>query len=386
MKYTTGILGLAVMAFSLSPLTAEAGWGVLGGGSSGVYAGGSSGVYAGGSSGVYAGGSSGVYAGGSSGVYASGGSSGIYRAAYASGGSSGYTAAYASYGSSGRPGIFARLRDHLAAKHARHAARRAAYASGGSSGVYALGSSGYTYRAAYGSSGSYASTGGSSGRTVRYYSSGGSSGSYATPSVSYGSSGRSSVFYGVSKQSPSTASSLVSNVAGDEVYLTVSVPSEAKVFVNGKQTKSIGAVRQFVSRGLEAGKKYRFEIRAEIPSTDGETMVEERELMVSAGDAENLAFAFADYDKPIETALTLNVPEGAKVTLAGNETRAVGDQRTYRTSQLKPGQIWDDYEVEVSLGDEVKRQSIRLIAGDRLQLSFNFDEADELAAGKLASR
>lgn len=359
MKYTTGILGLAVMAFSLSPLTAEAGWGVLGGGSSGVYA------------------------GGSSGAYASGGSSGAYSAAYASGGSSGYTAAYASYGSSGHPGILARLRAHLAAKHARHAARRAAYASGGSSGAYAHGSSGYTYRAAYGSSGSY--TGGSSGRTVRY-SSGGSTGSYATPAVSYGSSGGGSIFYGVSKQSMGAASSLVSNVAGDEVYLTVSVPSEAKVFVNGKQTKSTGAVRQFVSRGLAANKQYRFEIRAEIPSADGETMVEERELMVSAGDAENLAFAFTEYDKPIETALTLSVPEGATVTLAGNETRAVGDQRTYRTSQLKPGQIWDDYEVEVRLGDEVKRQSIRLIAGDRLQLSFNFDEANEMAAGKLASR
>ncbi|MFK7738294.1 MAG: TIGR03000 domain-containing protein [Pirellulaceae bacterium] len=362
MKYTTGILGLAVIAFSLSPLTADAGWGALGGGSSGVYA------------------------GGSSGGYASGGSSGAYSAAYASGGSSGYTAAYASYGSSGRPGILARLRSHLAAKHARHAARRAAYASGGSSGAYA-GSSGYTYRAAYGSSGSYArgSSGGSSGHTVRY-SSGGSTGSYATPSTSYGSSGGGSVYYGVSNQSPSAVSSLVSNVAGDEVYLTVSVPSEAKVFVNGKETKSTGAVRQFVSRGLEANKQYRFEIRAEIPSVDGEKMVEERELMVSAGDAENLAFAFADYDKAIETALTLSVPEGATVTLAGNQTRAVGDQRTYRTSQLKPGQIWDDYEVEVKLGDEVKRQSIRLIAGDRLQLSFNFDESESMAAGKLASR
>ncbi|MFN3193675.1 MAG: TIGR03000 domain-containing protein [Aureliella sp.] len=372
MKYTTGFLGLsAFLAASLlfNPLSAEAGWGHLRGGSSGVYAGlGSSGAYYG---------SSGYRAGYAS----SGGSSGysVASVSYASsGGSSGYSVGYASYGSSGRPGILGRLRDHLAAKHARHAARRAArYASsGGSSGVY-YGSSGYSYRTSYygGSSGSY--SGGSSGSYSVGYT-GGSSGSVAP--VSYGSSGGTS-YYGASLGSSAPVSSLVSNVSGDSVYLTVAVPSEAKVFVNGKETTSTGAVRQFVSRGLKPDKTYKFQVRAEVPSVDGELMTEVQDVVVSAGDSQNVQFAFAEYDKSIETALTLNVPEGAKVTLAGNETRAVGDQRTYRTSQLKPGQIWDDYEVEVEYEGEIKRQNIRLIAGDQLQLSFAFsDQVDHLAS------
>ena len=51
--------------------------------------------------------------------------------------------------------------------------------------------------------------------------------------------------------------------------------------------------------------------------------------------------------------MTLNVPEGAEVTLAGNSTKATGEVRTFRTSQLAAGQIWDDYEIEVKMGDKV---------------------------------
>jgi uncharacterized protein (TIGR03000 family) len=81
--------------------------------------------------------------------------------------------------------------------------------------------------------------------------------------------------------------------------------------------------------------------------------------------------------------VTLNLPEGAQVVLAGKTTKATGTQRTFRTSHLKPGQVWDDYEIEVKLGEQVKRQTVRLIAGDSLQLSFNFDDASD---GQLASR
>lgn len=338
----------------------------------------------------------------------SGGSSGAYAASYGSGGSSGYSA-YSSVGgssggSSGHPGILSRMagrfQAHMAAKHARHAARRASY---GSSGYVAGGSSGYT---------AYSSTGGSSGTSYRASYSGGSSGavrrsSYAssgsaysssygsTGSTSYGSTGSSSygstgssygsaggVYYGASNDSSAPVSSLVSEVSGDAVYLTVAVPSSAKVFVNGKETTSAGSVREFVSRGLKPNKTYRFEIKAEVEGVDGEMLVESKSVVVSAGEREQLDFAFVDQARPIQTAVTLNVPEDAQVLLAGNPTKATGTSRTFRTSQLSPGQSWDEYEIEVRVGDEVKRKSIRLIAGDNLQLTFAFEDAgvDKLAA------
>jgi uncharacterized protein (TIGR03000 family) len=276
------------------------------------------------------------------------------------------------------------------AKRARHAARRASYASYGSSGYSSYGSSGYTSYSSYGSSGysSYSSYGSSGGYSASYGSSGGA--------VSYGSTGYSSgvgygstgVYYGVSNTATTAGSSvptsLVSNLetSEDAVYLTVAVPDDARVFVNGNATTSTGVVRQFVSRGLKSGKSYRFQLRAEMDAVDGQVLTEEKELVVTAGEQKQVQFAFAGSDSPIETAVTINVPQGAKVSLAGNPTKATGETRTFRTSQLKPGQVWDDYEIEVKVGEQVKRQSIRLIAGDKLELTFNFDESSD----RLASR
>ncbi len=371
MKYTfVRIATLFVGSLiAVSGGTANAGWGLLGG------------------------------SGGSSG----GGSSGYIPAVYAgsTGGSTGYSAAYASYGSTGgassggsvgTPGLLqrvhSRIHGHLAEKRARHIARRAAYGSSG-------GSSGYVaYAASYGSSGGSVYSGGSSGGAVSYGSTGisyGSTGvSYGSTGSSYGSTGSSygsvgGAYYGASKTSGGAANSLVSNIEtkSDAIYLTVNVPGNAKVFVNGNPTTSTGAVRQFVSRGLESGKSYKFDIRAEVEGADGKLLTEEKTIAVEAGEREQLQFAFADSSSAIETAVTLNLPEGAQVILAGKSTKATGTQRTFRTSHLKPGQVWDDYEIEVKLGDEVKRQTVRLIAGDNLQLSFNFDDA---ADAQLASR
>ena len=411
MKYSRSRLGAAILAGTLAVLSAgsaSAGWGHLRGGGSGGFS------------------------------YGSGSFGSTGYASLGSGGSGGYQA-YSSVGasvggSSGGPGLLqrvaARWRSHMAAKRARHAARRsyasygsAGYASYGSYGSY--GSTGYTsYRASGGSTGvsyrrSYASTGasygsvgaasyGSVGRShygsvgaTSYGSTGstygagyGSTG--ATYGAGYGSAGATSYgsvgsagygsvggYYGASNAGSAPVASLVSNISGDEVYLTVSVPSQARVYVNDKLTTSTGTVRQFVSRGLTPDKTYRFEVRAELPGVEGDLMVENKEVKVSAGNLEHLAFTFSEQALPIETAVTLNVPEDAQVTLAGSPTKATGDKRVFRTNRLKPGDAWDDYEIEVRLGDQVKSRSIRLLAGDDLQLTFAFDDsADERLAAK----
>jgi len=372
--------GFAVWACAVD---AQAGWGVLGGGSSG---GGSTGYAS------VGGASSGGYAAayGSSGGASSGGaSSGGYAAAYSSvgGASSGGS-------SGGGPGLLqrvaSRIHDHMAAKHARHAARRAAYGSSGgyasSGGSAGYGSSGgYTSYSSYGggSSGGSAVSYGSSGGGVSYgstgYSSGVSHGS--TGGASYGSVG--GTYYGVDNSSVNTGS-LVSNVQtqDDAVYLTVAVPADAKLYVNDDLTSSTGAVRKFVSHGLKAGKQYRFVVRAELADAAGKLMTEEKTVVVSAGEQEQVQFAFAESSSKVETAITLNLPEGAKVLLAGNETKASGESRTFRTSRLKVGEFWDNYEIEVEYQGQVKRQAIRLVGGDSLQLTFNFDQDSENLAAR----
>jgi|694.fasta_scaffold00058_87 uncharacterized protein (TIGR03000 family) len=348
-KFALSLLTSATVLFACS--SAQAGWGSLGGSYGGSYGGGSY-------------------------------------------GSSGYAVSYGSYGGSygsvGRPftpvrSVLRGIHNHIAAKVERHQARRAAYASYGSVGY---GSSGYGssgYEVHYGSSGGYSY--GSSGHDVSY----GSTGSVSYGSVgsvshgeSYGSVG-STVYHGPSA-SAETGYDLVSNVehAEDAVYLTVSVPGSTNLYVNGKLTTSTGSVRQFVSRGLVAGKSYKFDIRAELQSADGQTLTEQRSVVVTAGAREQLQIAFAESNVPVETTLTVNVPEGANVSLAGNPTKATGTQRSYQSNQLKAGEVWDKYEVQVELDGKIKRQEVRLIGGDSLELSFNFDEqaVDQIASNR----
>ena len=73
--------------------------------------------------------------------------------------------------------------------------------------------------------------------------------------------------------------------------LNVSAPAEAKIFVNGTQTTSTGTQRQYVSRGLTAGNRYEYEIRAEIVR-DGNTQTETKTVTLGPGEETNLSFNF----------------------------------------------------------------------------------------------
>lgn len=370
----------ALLATGALVSTASAGWhswgGSRGGGSSGGWgSGGSSGYTASYASGGW--GSSGGY-GGSSGGYA--GSSGGYGGS--SGGYAGSSGGYASGGGS-HGGFLGRIKAHWRSHHSSHGSFGSG--SGGSSG-YASGGSHGGWGHGHGSSGGYAS-GGSSGGYV-----GGSSGGY----VSGGSSGGYISGYASSSpveySSPAYEGSVIEGsvtqpatetpaAGGDHtaqnarsVMLTVSVPEDAKVYVNGLETKSTGALRRYVSRGLDAGSKYTYEVRAEV-TRDGEPVVETKTVDVSAGQSSSVAFDLRP--SKAETKLTLRVPEDARVYLANRETTTGGAVRTFRTSILSEGKVWSNYTVRVSVERNgqtlTKEETIALTGGEARELSFDFD-------------
>ena len=169
----------------------------------------------------------------------------------------------------------------------------------------------------------------------------------------------------------------------NEVHLTVKLPESAKVFVNGNLTTTTGDLRHFVSRDLKENEAYRFEVKAVLTNEDGSEVFQNKTVVVSSGFGEMLTFDMKKADDPVETILTLNVPENAKVVLAQNATKSDGSSRVYRTKQLREGEAWDDYKIEVTYEGVTKEKTIRLIGGDKLELSFKFDS--EHNANKVAS-
>lgn len=80
-----------------------------------------------------------------------------------------------------------------------------------------------------------------------------------------------------------------SRTASDGMKLIVNVPADAKVFVNGRATTSVGAIRQYSSAGLRPGSKYDYRVRAEF-TRDGKSVSEEKTVSVAAGQTVVLAF------------------------------------------------------------------------------------------------
>ncbi len=298
------------------------------------------------------GGSSG---GSSGGWYSSGGSwGGSSGGWYSSGGSWGGSSGgwYSSGGSHG--GLFARLH---ARHHYRHHHRRVYYySSGGSSGGW------------YSSGGSWGSSGGSSGgasigSAYKYYQAPAQPAPKAAPAQP--KSDAPADKGGDKSTSTATGSAL----------LTVTVPEDAKVYVNNRLTKTPGTRRTYVSRGLVDGFDYTYEIRAEI-ERDGKTVTRSRVVNLRAGQRADVAIDFSQPQNEAETTLTVYVPEDAEVYLEGKKTSSRGKVRQFRTSMLKPGEKWEDYTVRVVWNRDGRKltqeRKITLEGGQVRELSFEF--------------
>jgi len=177
--------------------------------------------------------------------------------------------------------------------------------------------------------------------------------------------------------------------AGDQTSLlrsatlTVNVPADASVFVNGAKTKSVGSERTYVSRGLQSGFDYTYEIRAEV-QRNGKTIDETKVVSLRAGQNSQLTFDLKA-QASVATTLKLHVPKDAKVILAGNETSSSGALREFTTTKLASGKTWKTYTVRVTVNRDgetlAQEKTIELKAGSSEELVFDFD-APQVAAAR----
>jgi uncharacterized protein (TIGR03000 family) len=175
-------------------------------------------------------------------------------------------------------------------------------------------------------------------------------------------------------------------VEADSALLTVSVPQDALVVVNGFQTKAVGLVRQFKSSGLKPGFVYTYDVEVTY-TVDGVERTESKSVKLRSGTSQLVAFATDSkpaQEPNVATVVKLHVPADASVTLAGNATQGDGSLRTYRTSQMKDGEVWTGYTVSVTAeidGRPVSEvRTIDLVAGSTNELTFDF------GLSKVASR
>jgi uncharacterized protein (TIGR03000 family) len=181
-----------------------------------------------------------------------------------------------------------------------------------------------------------------------------------------------------------------------EASLTVSVPKNAKVVVNGHLTKSKGEVRYFRSVDLDAGEIYTYRVQVSY-SLNGEERNDEAVIRLEAGTQHQLDFRpnlvsekSSDDDQESEevdyadTIVRVHVPQGSVVSLGGNSTSGTGELRTFKTESLRVGQVWQDYviRVESEIDGEfiTQEKTVSIIGGTESDYHFDF------TASKLAAR
>jgi uncharacterized protein (TIGR03000 family) len=167
---------------------------------------------------------------------------------------------------------------------------------------------------------------------------------------------------------------------GDSATLTVEVPKDAVVTVNGHSTKSVGGVRQFMSRGLKDGHVYTYVVKA-VFNVDGIEKTESKSVKLRVGDVQRIEFEALPAEPKTEDIVTevkLHVPESAEVRLAGTLANGTGTVRTFRTKQLLAGQQWKGYTIRVTTtmnGLPIsKERTVNVSAGSTTELTFDFDD------------
>ena len=88
---------------------------------------------------------------------------------------------------------------------------------------------------------------------------------------------------------PGPSAGVVPDSEGTRGLISVWVPAEARVFINGLETKSGGRYRAYASYGLKPGLTYKYEIRAEI-ARQGRPIENTRTVYLTAGTRERVAF------------------------------------------------------------------------------------------------
>ena len=89
--------------------------------------------------------------------------------------------------------------------------------------------------------------------------------------------------------------------ADESGVLTVWVPYDAKVTVNGLETRSSGSRRQFISYGLKPGLGYKYVVRAEVVR-NGQVQEDTRTVMLTAGQVTAVAFGFNTTSQQVASA------------------------------------------------------------------------------------
>jgi uncharacterized protein (TIGR03000 family) len=107
---------------------------------------------------------------------------------------------------------------------------------------------------------------------------------------------------------PGAAGAVPLRLTEADVLLSIRVPNEAIVRINGVQTIQTGPRREFLSSGLVPGRSYTFDVRAQWTGPDGKPVEYQRRISVQGGERRAVDFLMSSIPDQVVPAAAVTAP------------------------------------------------------------------------------
>jgi uncharacterized protein (TIGR03000 family) len=172
----------------------------------------------------------------------------------------------------------------------------------------------------------------------------------------------------------------VATLPAGRAQVVIRVPADAKLFADGQATQLTGPERVFLTPDLSTGRDFQYSLKVEY-AANGETKSDTKQVTVRAGHRTVVEFTALAAEKAT-SAVTVTLPERAKLFLDGVEAATTGGKHTFQTPELPKGKPFV-YEfradVEKNGQTETLTQKVTFNAGEPVAVDFTDSAATRTA-------
>ena len=172
----------------------------------------------------------------------------------------------------------------------------------------------------------------------------------------------------------------VTGLPANRAQVVVRVPADAKLFADGQATQLIGTERVFLTPDLSASRDFQYTLKVEYLA-GSETKSDSKQVVVRAGHRTVVDFAVPTVEKAT-SAVTVTLPEKAKLFVDGVATATTGGTLTFSTPELPKGKpfVYEfRAEIEKDGQTESMSQKVTFNAGEPVVVDFTEASATRTA-------
>jgi uncharacterized protein (TIGR03000 family) len=185
-----------------------------------------------------------------------------------------------------------------------------------------------------------------------------------------------------SGQQPNLPAPTRQSTLGNSARLIVKAPTDARVTVNGYETRRTTAEEGFITPALEPGQTYTYEVKAEA-TREGRPMLVRQRVKVLAGQESVADFSELNVPSGNSAQVTVVLPSEADLFIDGVRCPLTSGRRTFTTPALDRGRTYYySLRAEITRDGQRYKQSQRVVLEAGKAVTVEFDRLGVQSASR----